>query len=250
MAQLPIGTVLKNNQPGAGYNGTITRHHENGQAVEIAWHKWHDEDLLDLEWHPEQYEVISIPPTATSVTITQAQYDAYNRRYDNATYRAFTEKVKQLQRSGTLHAAPPDFYGRVADLLINASFGRVGVAGYAGQEAELLALVTPYSQQLAELAQDHLDNFAADPQPSFKEDLGALNDTAHRLCSQASDRRGCQGRAAFYFLDAACYLLMMACTVYTRSGVSDADVDYFNEKFRRALKAGLNGLTELEKGDE
>ena len=250
MTQLPIGTVLRNNQRGAGYDGTITRHHENGQAVEIAWHKWHNEDIVDWEWHPEQYEVISLPPTAKPVTITQAQYDAYNRRYCNTTYRAFTEKIEQLQRGGYLHTASPDFYDQATDLLINACFERIGVTGYAGTETALLALLTPYSQELVELALDHLDHFDADPQPGFKENLGALNDTAHRLCSQASDLRGFQGRAAFAFLDAACYLLMMAVTVYTRPSPGPAEVDYFNEKFRRALKAGLNGLTELDKGDE
>jgi hypothetical protein len=184
------------------------------------------------------------------VEITQSQYETYNRRYDNATYRAFTEKIEQLQRGGYLHTASPDFYDRATDLLINASFERVGVAGYTGKEAELLALVRPYSQQLAELALDHLDRFAADPQPGFKEALSALNDAAHRLCSQASELCGFRGRAVFAFLDAACYLLMMACTVYIRPGFGKTDVDYFNEKFRRALKAGLNGLTELDKGDE
>src|SRR4030042_3707602 len=99
------------------------------------------------------------------VDIAPSQYETYNRRYDNATYRAFTEKIEQLHHGGYLHSASPDFCDRATDLLISASFERVGVAGYAGKEAKLLALVTPYSQQLAELALDHLDRFAADPQP-------------------------------------------------------------------------------------
>ncbi len=250
MAQLPIGTVLRNNQRGAGYDGTIIRHHENGQAVEIAWHKWHNEDLVDWEWNPEQYEVIRIPVPAAPVTISQDQYDAYNRRYRNTTYRAFTTKIETLQRGGYLHAGPQDFYDQATDLLINACFERVGVTGYTGTEAALLALVMPYGEELVELALDHLEHFDADPQPGFKEDLAALNETIHGLCSQASDLRGFQGRAAFAFLDAACYLVMMAVTVYTRPHFSPVDADYFNEKFRRALKAGLNGLTELDTGDE
>ncbi len=197
----------------------------------------------------DQLPVGTVPSTSKPVQITQAQFDAYNRRYNNVTYRAFTSKLTQLQQGGYLHTAPPDVYDMVVDPLINASFGRVGVEGYAETEAALLALITPFSQQLVELAQDHLDNFNADLQRNFIENLRALNDTAHNLCSQASDLVGFKGRAAFYFLDAACYLFMMACMVYARPTCSETEVSYLSEKFRRALKAGLTGLTEVEKGD-
>src|SRR5258708_33927589 len=92
---------------------------------------------------PLSAEIVS--STSQPVQITQAQFDAYNRRYCNVTYRAFTSKLTQLQQGGYLHTAPSDVYDTVVDLLINASFGRVGVEGYAETEAALLALITPFS---------------------------------------------------------------------------------------------------------
>jgi len=103
----------------------------------------------------------------------------------------------------------------------------------------LLALLTPYSQELVELALDHLDHFDAIRSRDLRKP-GRSHDTAHRLCSQAQRPARLSRRAAFAFLDAACTADDGRHCLYAAKP-GPADVDYFNEKFRRALKAGLNG---------
>lgn len=177
------------------------------------------------------------------IAITQAHYDAYNRLYNNTTYRAVTYEVEALQSSGVLPLTGPDFYSVVTDLLINASFERLGVACYVGTEERLLALVRPYSAGLATLVEAHLANFSPAPDVpahllAFGQELEKLSSEMHRLVVEASDLPAGRGCATYYFLAAARDLLLMACSAWNLN----TDEGYLGDKCRCALQSTLNGL--------
>src|SRR5450432_2765386 len=96
----------------------------------------------------------------TPSSIPRSVLDHYNQRYQNATYRAFSEALDSIGLAQPMSVSAT-FKDTVLNLLTDSARERSGALFYAGQEQRSLALIQPLGQDIVALATAHLIQFGA-----------------------------------------------------------------------------------------
>ncbi len=134
-----------------GYQARLTHIH-----AELGENKPHDRSTASIN---AQVDSGTIPPRV---------YDAYHLAYNNVTYRAVRDALDEAAEiSGRGNGKITEtFIVETMNLLIDASFERLGAVLYQGAEAKLLTLLRPLASNLTGLALRHLSNFGVSPMPA------------------------------------------------------------------------------------
>lgn len=180
-------------------------------------------------------------PSPESLNIPKTILDGYNKRYNNATYRAFSVALEQALPD----SMSDERHNALMNLLIDASFERLGASLYDGACLKLgAALAQLNAPDLYVLAEQHLRNFNPESDETvlitgLLHWLETLRYTADQAASAASAQNHWRGRVVFWWL-AAIALLAQAAQAVLR----EAENDYVEEKLTRALRNMRNGLSE------
>lgn len=111
-------------------------------------------------------------------------YDMYRLAYNNVTYRAVRDALEECAALEMRddRRITEQFIMDTMNLLIDASFGRLGAPLYQDTEARLLDKLRPLDSYLTGLAQRHLSNFGISP-------IAANPTPLHRLTRELSITR-------------------------------------------------------------
>jgi hypothetical protein len=178
--------------------------------------------------------------------IPQHVLDHYHRVYNNHTYRAFTDRLREVASADpTIDDMSIDV---ASNLLTDAALERSGAECYRGREQSLMRLIG-HLGELVTLAQAHLWNFGPAPalHPHSRADqLHTLLHQARQLAEvatrTANDLPSWRGRVAFAWCSAAASLLHAAQAVLIE-GHYDS---YPLEKLDRGVEQLSNGVAEAK----
>lgn len=192
-----------------------------------------------------------------TMTIPQHTLDHYHARYNNQTYRAFSEALAAalgLDERVTQWEAYDERHNRIMNLLIDASLELLGSAYHAGagrRLGEALGALDHHTPWLVRLAVEHLDHFVTDKRPwEVHEQIArmatlALAEAARRALVGTLDHAallpGWRGTTAYYWLLASTQIIHAAEIVLRE----DPDADYLTEKFGKALEMLDTGTEEI-----
>jgi len=129
-------------------------------------------------------EFAMIPLARPDHNIPSQVYDRYRLAYNNVTYRAVHDALEEcaaLDNRDDRHITEA-FITDTMNLLIDASFARLGTTLYQDAEAKLLDKLRPLDSYLRGLAQRHLSNFGISP-------IAARPTPLHRLTHELSITR-------------------------------------------------------------
>ncbi|SRR5260221_8000330 len=115
----------------------------------------------------------------TTPSIPRSVLDHYNQRYQNATYRAFSEALDSIGLAQPM-SVTATFKHTALNLLTDSALERSGAGFYAGQERRLLALIEPLGQHIAALVTAHLIQFGPPPDESALTEEGHVRADLHR----------------------------------------------------------------------
>lgn len=106
-----------------------------------------------------------IPLARPDHNIPSQVYDLYRLAYNNVTYRAVREALEECAALEMRddRRITEQFITDTMNLLIDASFGRLGAPLYQDTEARLLDKLRPLDSYLTGLAVQHLSNFGISP---------------------------------------------------------------------------------------
>ncbi len=178
-------------------------------------------------------------------SVPQSVLDHYHARFDNTTYRAFSQALADVLPGGEAdhrHVA-------LMNGLIDASLERAGATIYNGACLQLGAALAPYRKPtLFLLAEQHLRRFNPTADESVLTGallhmLKALQTLAEVGARVASDYHGWRGRAACWWFTSMAFLAQTAQAIlregYTR---------YAEEKLTNALRDLHAGMDESAAG--
>ncbi len=192
-----------------------------------------------------------------TMAIPQHTLDHYNARYNNQTYRAFSEALAAalgLDERVTQLETYDERHNQIMNLLIDASMELVGAEFYTGAGQRLgsaLGALDEHTPTLVKLAVAHLDHFATGERPwQVREQIAhmatlALAESARRALVRTLDHAallpGWRGTAPYYWL--------LACTQIIHSAEivlqGDPSADYLVEKFGKGIEMLAMGTGEI-----